>query len=239
MKQIFHLVLSFTIITVTQAQVVGVGTTSPDSAAILDIFSTNKGVLIPRVLDTSAVLKPLEGLIIYAKNTRAPYYYNGVQWLQLGGGLPTANGVPTGRITYQVSGAGFSSSEEDLTALSHGAANPAAVGPGGISTGSPSVSSFSITKTMDLNSKAFNMATLAGTVFASVEIKVYATGATTPYASYQLKNFVVEGYQVSVSADGAELTESLSLSFENYGFKDWVRSTSFGYNLASKTFTSY
>ena len=82
-----------------KAQTVGIGTPTPDSNAVLDIYSTNKGLLIPRILDTAMVAKPMEGLIIYNKNTRTPYYFDGRQWLSLGGRLPSGMNTSTDKIT--------------------------------------------------------------------------------------------------------------------------------------------
>ncbi len=53
MKQIF-LFLMFGAWSAAFSQSVGVGTTSPDNSAILDVQSTNKGMLVPRIALTSA-----------------------------------------------------------------------------------------------------------------------------------------------------------------------------------------
>ena len=222
----------------THAQV-GVGTTTPNSNAVLDIFSSNKGVLIPRILDTATVANPMEGLIIYNKNTKSPYYYNGSQWLSLGGRLPNAMGTTTDKITYQVTGSGFSTAEMEMLSLSHGASNPTTISGGQlITTGPSSLSSFNLAKEMDINSKSFNLATVLGTKFASSEFKLYASGATVPYASYRYKDVIFESYQASGSA-GSSLIESISVAFENYGFKDWVNNQEFGYNLITRSITAY
>ncbi|USQ03568.1 hypothetical protein [Aquirufa antheringensis] len=65
---------------------VGIGTSSPDASAILDISSTTKGVLIPRMTaaQKAAISGPTTGLLIY--QTDAPsdfYYYNGSSWISL------------------------------------------------------------------------------------------------------------------------------------------------------------
>ncbi len=70
--------LSFTI----SAQNVGIGTPTPDPSAMLDMVSTNQGVLIPRVVLTSAISAPATGLLVY--QTSAPsgfYYFNGITWI--------------------------------------------------------------------------------------------------------------------------------------------------------------
>ncbi|HET8884854.1 MAG TPA: hypothetical protein VFM70_00725 [Salinimicrobium sp.] len=75
-----------------QAQV-GIGTTTISDGAILDITSTDKGLLIPRVnitdLATSApITTPTEGLMVYNTNsTTGPgfFYWDGTAWVPVGG----------------------------------------------------------------------------------------------------------------------------------------------------------
>ncbi|MDA9277751.1 hypothetical protein N9P63_02400 [Polaribacter sp.] len=51
MKQFFTLLAAVLLTATTQAQV-GVGTTTPDASAALDITSTTKGLLIPRMTNS-------------------------------------------------------------------------------------------------------------------------------------------------------------------------------------------
>ncbi|RLD60410.1 MAG: hypothetical protein DRJ05_04700, partial [Bacteroidetes bacterium] len=53
---------------------------NPDPSAILDINSTNKGFLIPRVADTNAISNPAEGLQIYDLSSHCTRYHNGTLW---------------------------------------------------------------------------------------------------------------------------------------------------------------
>lgn len=61
----------------TNAQV-GVGTTEPDASAQLDITSTNKGVLIPRMTaaDRASISSPATGLLVYQSDGTTGFYYN-------------------------------------------------------------------------------------------------------------------------------------------------------------------
>ncbi len=62
---------------------VGIGTTSPNASALLEIKSTNKGLLIPRMTQTqrNAIPSPANGLLIYqTDNNPGFYYYNGMAW---------------------------------------------------------------------------------------------------------------------------------------------------------------
>ena len=62
---------------------VGIGTTLPNASSLLEIKSTTKGVLFPRMTlsQRNAVASPATGLLIYQiDNTPGYYYYNGLSW---------------------------------------------------------------------------------------------------------------------------------------------------------------
>lgn len=98
--------LSFIGSTRAQTSNVGIGTTSPDASALLDLTSTSRGFLVPRMIEAQkyAIAAPATGLMIYqtttqdtgtyAGQTACFWYYNGGRWLPfLGGGwLLTGNG---------------------------------------------------------------------------------------------------------------------------------------------------
>lgn len=84
-----------------QAQSVGIGTTQPDGAAALDVNSTNRGFLPPRMLQSQREQIPVTaqsaGLLVYQTNgTPGYYYYTGTGWMPLGAqgpaGAPGAAG---------------------------------------------------------------------------------------------------------------------------------------------------
>ena len=73
---------------------VGIGTTTPDNSAILDITSTDSGVLVPRVAlvdvgnTTTPVASPATGLLVWNNNGAVIggngvgfYFFNGAQWI--------------------------------------------------------------------------------------------------------------------------------------------------------------
>ena len=84
MKQVKHLLFAFLLITTVSIQAqVGIGTSSPDSTSILDLTSTTKGLLVPRMTATQkgAVSSPATGLLIYQTDgTKGFYYHNGALW---------------------------------------------------------------------------------------------------------------------------------------------------------------
>ena len=66
MKQIFTFLVVILLTANTYAQVV-IGTTTPDASSVLDVTSTAKGVLLPRMTATQrdAINSPTQGLIIF------------------------------------------------------------------------------------------------------------------------------------------------------------------------------
>jgi hypothetical protein len=93
MKKIF---LALTICTLFStlliAQSVGINNNTPHASAILDIKSTTKGLLIPRMLlaERNLIAAPATGLLIYqTDNTPGYYYYNGTSWTVLASGGAT------------------------------------------------------------------------------------------------------------------------------------------------------
>ena len=61
------------------SQNVGIGTLTPNSSAQLDITSTNKGVLIPRMTTTqrNAITSPAKGLMVFDSTATSLWYYDG------------------------------------------------------------------------------------------------------------------------------------------------------------------
>jgi len=68
-----------------QAGNIGFGTLNPDSSAMLDITSNNKGILIPRMTsaEREAIVHPATGLMVFDSTEVAFWYYNGSNWQQL------------------------------------------------------------------------------------------------------------------------------------------------------------
>lgn len=74
---------------------VGIGTNSPDASAQLEVLSTSKGLLIPRMSlsQRSDINNPANGLLIYQTNsTPGFYYYNNGQWQKLANSADIAAG---------------------------------------------------------------------------------------------------------------------------------------------------
>jgi hypothetical protein len=80
----------------------GIGTTTPNASAKLDVYSTNKGFLPPRVTlasvsDATTITSPAEGLLVYnlgSSGLQSGYYYwNGANWATIATATSAGNGV--------------------------------------------------------------------------------------------------------------------------------------------------
>ncbi len=83
-KLLLATLLTFTSITM-HAQNVGINTTTPDPSAALDVVSSDKGLLIPRMssAERQSISSPGVGLMVFDNTTNAFYYFNGIGWLEM------------------------------------------------------------------------------------------------------------------------------------------------------------
>jgi hypothetical protein len=69
---------------------VGIGTTSPSASSLLDMTSTTKGLLMPRMnsVQRTSIASPANGLMVYDITTNSFWYYNSSAWTEMnvGGG---------------------------------------------------------------------------------------------------------------------------------------------------------
>jgi Head domain of trimeric autotransporter adhesin len=86
MKLLFiTLILALSFGLTVKAQNVGIGTTTPNANAALEINSNNKGLLMPR-LSTSArnsMVNVSKGMLVYDSTTSVFYYHDGGKWLPI------------------------------------------------------------------------------------------------------------------------------------------------------------
>jgi hypothetical protein len=79
------IILSICIILVNysvEAQV-GIGTNTPDNSAMLEVQSSDKGLLFPRMttVQRNGISSPAAGLHVYDTNTKSLWFYNGSFWV--------------------------------------------------------------------------------------------------------------------------------------------------------------
>jgi len=97
MKKLFHLVILVLIINQATFSQVSIGTTEPDSSAVLELKSEQRGFLPPRLtgVQRDAILNPAAGLMIFCIDcgtgtTGELQVFNGAEWTNLTGGATTA-----------------------------------------------------------------------------------------------------------------------------------------------------
>ena len=65
---------------------VGIGTETPNASSLLELSSTSKGLLVPRMTETqkNAISTPAQGLLVFQTNGTVGFYsYDGSSWLHL------------------------------------------------------------------------------------------------------------------------------------------------------------
>ena len=228
MKKLLFSIVFFSAFSIN-AQV-GIGTTTPNANAVLDLTSTSKGLLLPRVNDTTNVPNPTAGLMVFNKNTNTAALHNGVQWGSFITNL-TANAVAAGdSITYSVSGSGTS----DFTAGEF----PVVSMENSILYASPTSFTVGFSKLSDVNSIAFIKKTSNGSVSGLMEIKFYKHGTAALTFSVKLTLWTCIVLQFGSSGSN-ERTESMNFTPQIIGFKDWTNNKSFAWNINTNTETPY
>jgi Protein of unknown function (DUF1566) len=83
-KALLALLMGFIFLQTGYAQNIGIGTISPNPNALLDISSTNKGILAPRMDSASRKNIPAtKGLIVYDTTSNCYWYHNGAAWVNM------------------------------------------------------------------------------------------------------------------------------------------------------------
>lgn len=207
----------------TNAQV-GIGTATPSNNAALDVNSTNKGIMLPRLSDTTSVSNPSAGLMIYSMQSKTPAFHNGVSWNSVAAQTAMTTTTNTDSITYTVTNAsnGFTNGTFPILALSNGISNQGA---------QSMIQDVSFSKLQDINTIAFTKATITSPNLSAmvIEIKVYAPGENDPNYSIKLTNLHISTYSVGISPG---INEQISILPVIFGYRDWINGTSFAWNDA-------
>jgi hypothetical protein len=142
MKQTITLMALLFIVTFSQAQI-GIGTNTPHASAQLDVSSTSKGFLPPRMttLDRDAITSPATGLQIYNTDNKAIEIFTGTagEWFRLGSG--SGNGSRYDNTALGVSTLNSNVVGYDNTAIGYASLNFNITGNGNTANGHQSLSS--------------------------------------------------------------------------------------------------
>jgi hypothetical protein len=101
------------LITHAQTDNMGIGTTSPDVSAKLEISSTSKGLLTPRMSSNErlAIVTPAEGLLVYDLTTSSFWYFTSGSWTEFITVIPPA---PSTILFSSLSQAGLAGTAEAI-----------------------------------------------------------------------------------------------------------------------------
>jgi hypothetical protein len=98
----------------------GIGTSSPNVSSILDLTSTTKGFLPPRMttVQKNAIATPAEGLVVYDTTLSTLFQYNNSNWIKLTSGIHT-NIKPTSgnSTTTNINGSASTTSATSLNRI--------------------------------------------------------------------------------------------------------------------------
>ncbi len=222
MKKIVFIILSIGVFANASAQT-GIGTTTPHASAKLDVTSTDKGFLPPRMTNAqrTAISSPAAGLMVYQTDgTSGLYYYNGSAWIYIINSttnvLSVVNGG-TGTTTSTGTGSVGLNTNASL-------ANPTLTTP---SLGVASGTSLSLTSTTAGTSTSTGALIVGGG--AGIAGQIFAGGIqNTPIGNSTASS----GSFTSLSASGA-LTGGNSSTSNISGFAANVVSISANYNITS------
>lgn len=162
------------------AQNVGIGTTSPNASAQLDVSSTNSGFLPPRMTyaQRNAIVNPAAGLIVYCTDCAngEMQYFNGTSWINMSvgiGSIPFTAPIVSTKTTSSITTNGAVSGG-NIT--SNGGASITARGVCWSTSVNPTIAL--ATKTNDGNGIGLYTSTLTGlTANTSYHVRAYATNS--------------------------------------------------------------
>jgi len=93
MKNLLFLITAALLLNVASVAQVAINTSNaaPHASAMLDIRSSNKGLLIPRLSTGSrtGIISPAKGLLVYDTTLSAFFYHTGLVWTQISTGAAT------------------------------------------------------------------------------------------------------------------------------------------------------
>jgi len=100
MKKVLPILLCVATAYFAKAQSVGIGTTTPNGSSILDLSSSSRGFLPPRMATSQrlAITNPVAGLMVYDTTTDTYWFFENGKWNELVSSNKLALQIPTNRI---------------------------------------------------------------------------------------------------------------------------------------------
>lgn len=128
--------LFFLFSTTLIAQNVGIGTSAPHASAQLDVSSSTKGLLAPRMTTAqrNAIGSPAIGLLAYDTDVKSLFQYNGSVWVNMSGAglaLPYAGVASIDGVAFRIDNVG-TAIQGNATKASAAAITGSSTGTGGI-----------------------------------------------------------------------------------------------------------
>lgn len=231
MKKVFSVIFIIAAFVSGKAQNVGIGTTTPAVSASLDITSTTKGLLIPRMTTAQriAIASPVKGLLVYDTDANALYHYNGSAWAAVAGSssfsLPYAGSVASASPAFNIANTGggeaiTASSSSSFTAAIEGSGN--GTGGYGVVGNSASLSGYGIYGLNTTGTAVYGFSSGGGVALRG--------NSPTGYALLTNGNLRLTGGNTN-PAEGAVLT-----SVDALGNAVWKqKNIGFGVNTAKNT----
>ncbi len=201
---------------------VGIGTSTPSANAALDISSINKGLMLPRLSDTSAVANPTAGLLIFNNNTKAPAFYDGTAWQTL---LNTANAFNpnTDSIVY-----GIGPNSATLAAGPFPVESIQLGGSGGEDRFATQISIPLHINSIGLQKQFMLKTPLSG----QLEVRIFKRGATTASYMYKFTNLTIVANSFGFSDNNLSQSVTYVITCDKISYKDVANNISFGWNYA-------
>src|SRR2546430_841637 len=85
-KTLFSALFSICVLLSTAAFAqIGIGTTTPDASAVLDLAGNNRGFLVPRMAsaERTTIVAPAKGLLVFDNDSSYFFYFTGSVWRSL------------------------------------------------------------------------------------------------------------------------------------------------------------
>jgi|GEM_PF-1027939 len=217
-------IVTFFATTFAQAQY-GIGTTNPSTNAALDVSSTNKGLMLPRLSDSSAVTNPTAGLLIYNSKTKTPTFHNGVTWKSMAR-LEGTNAIDPNAdsIVYTLL--------NNTSILATGIFPVESLSTGGSSGEDRFVASLTIPYHINsINLQKYLMQ--KASIPTDMEVLIYKRGASTPSYTYKFKNPAILANSFGHSTGSLTPTLAYTIWADKISYKDVANNMSFGWSYVS------